>query len=181
VDTAKRKVARRIKRISIPPFVVHDTLRGFAEQSSAAKISIHGYREPIEPVIRWLEASLGIGSAQSHQRLRPIPPKSWLDSTGMSLGEGAPSRAPVSPAQAMKPRRISLTPKSHSQRLAEHGTKRGRRSGCLQLSVPGAQAFGGSSGNRAVELPDPTSDYRDPRLRDGIGQGHPVASAAIAA
>jgi hypothetical protein len=34
---------------------------------------------------------------------------------------------------------------------------------------------------RAVELSDPTSDHGDPGAEHGVGQGHPVASAAFAA
>jgi hypothetical protein len=43
------------------------------------------------------------------------------------------------------------------------------KAAALQLPVPSAQAFGGSTGNRAAELPDSTSDHGDPgaELEDG--------------
>ena len=63
-----------------------------------------------------------------------------------------------------------------------HLPQRGRRhSGFRQLSVPGAQAFGGRAGNRAAELPDPAPNDGDPGAEHGFGKGHPGAPAAFAA
>ena len=57
-----------------------------------------------------------------------------------------------------------------------HLPQRGRRhSGFRQLSVPGAQAFGGRAGNRAAELPDSPPDDGDPGPEHGFGEGHPSA------